>query len=82
LAIKRAEAKYGVAFTPSRVVVVGDTPHDVQGAHDAGVRAVGVATGASSTDDLLSAGADAVLPDLTDVAALRIAVFGGPATTG
>jgi phosphoglycolate phosphatase-like HAD superfamily hydrolase len=82
LAIKRAEAKYGVAFTPSRVVVVGDTPHDVQGAHDAGVRAVGVATGASSIDDLLSAGAEAVLPDLTDVAALRIAVFGGPATTG
>jgi phosphoglycolate phosphatase-like HAD superfamily hydrolase len=35
---------------PSRVVVVGDTPHDVKGAHDAGARVVGVATGASSTD--------------------------------
>jgi phosphoglycolate phosphatase len=82
LAIKRAEAKYGVAFTPSRVLVIGDTPHDVKGAHDAGARAVGVATGASSTDDLLSAGADTVLPDLTDVTALRMAVFGGPDTVG
>jgi phosphoglycolate phosphatase-like HAD superfamily hydrolase len=32
LAIKRAEAKYGVSFAPGRVVVIGDTPHDIKGA--------------------------------------------------
>jgi len=57
------------------VVVIGDTPHDIKGAHDAGVRAVGVGTGKSSLADLTAAGADAVLPDLTDAAALRWAVF-------
>ncbi len=56
--------------------VIGDTPHDVKGAHDAGARAVGVATGASSAEELAAAGADAVLSDLTDIGALRAAVFG------
>jgi phosphoglycolate phosphatase len=76
LAIKRAEATYGVTFPPSRIVVIGDTPHDVKGAHDAGVRAVAVATGRSAADELVAAGADAVLPNLTDLTALRMAVFG------
>ncbi len=76
LAIKRAEVRYGVAFAPGRVVVIGDTPHGIEGAHGAGVRAVGVATGASNAAELAATGADAVLPDLTDVAAVRMAVFG------
>jgi phosphoglycolate phosphatase-like HAD superfamily hydrolase len=56
-------------------VVIGDTPHDIQGAHDNGVRAVGVATGASNVAELQAAGADAVLPDLSDLGALRTAIF-------
>ncbi len=40
---ERAEAKYGEAF---RVVVIGDTVHDVDGARANGARAIGVATGA------------------------------------
>nr|WP_157468819.1 haloacid dehalogenase-like hydrolase [Frankia sp. QA3] len=76
LAVKRAEAGYGSTFPPGRTVVIGDTPHDVKGAQDAGVRVVGVATGASSAEDLRTAGADAVLAGLTDVAALRTAVLG------
>lgn len=76
LAVKRAEAAYDLAFPPGRVIVIGDTPHDVKGAHDAGVRAVAVATGSSTAEDLRAAGADAVLPDLTRPQALRAAVFG------
>ncbi len=76
LAVKRAEAKYSVTFPPDRTVVLGDTPHDVKGAHDAGVWALGVATGSSSVGDLEAAGADAVLPDLTRPRALQAAVFG------
>ena len=33
-----------MAFPLDRVVVIGDTPHDVTGAHDAQVRVVAVAT--------------------------------------
>ena len=74
LAWERAAAKYGREFPADRVVVIGDTPHDIKGAHDTGVRAIGVATGRSSLVDLTAAGADAVLPDLTDPVAVRAAV--------
>ncbi|MEU1674408.1 HAD hydrolase-like protein [Streptomyces roseifaciens] len=46
-------------------VLVGDTPADVQAGLRQGVRVVAVATGRSSEQELRSAGADAVLPDLT-----------------
>ncbi|AAZ55546.1 haloacid dehalogenase-like hydrolase [Thermobifida fusca] len=68
-AMARAGERHG-PFDSASVVVVGDTPHDIRGAHDAGVRAVGVATGRSSRADLAAAGADAVLDDLTDTAAV------------
>jgi phosphoglycolate phosphatase len=55
---------------PVGLVVVGDTPRDVEAAHAAGAIAVGVATGAASVDDLVAAGADHVSEDLSDPAAL------------
>ncbi|OHV30966.1 haloacid dehalogenase [Parafrankia colletiae] len=81
-AVTRAEAAYGQVFAPARVVVIGDTPYDVQGARDAGVRSVAVATGGTTVAELAAAGADAVLPDLTDVAALARAAFGTVGTDG
>jgi phosphoglycolate phosphatase-like HAD superfamily hydrolase len=72
LARERAERTYGRTF--DRVVVIGDTPHDVQAARDAGVAVVGVATGRSGPEELAAAGADVVLPDLTDTQALLRAV--------
>ncbi|RNG24139.1 HAD family hydrolase [Streptomyces botrytidirepellens] len=63
---KRASEKYGHAFDSRRTVVIGDTPHDVRGAHDADALAVGIATGRSSADELRAAGADIVLTSLTD----------------
>jgi phosphoglycolate phosphatase len=45
---------------------VGDTPPDMAAAVQAGVRAVGVATGSFSGDDLARAGAEIVLDTLTD----------------
>ena len=51
-----------------RVIVIGDTPLDVQCARAGGVRALGVATGSHSVDELRESGADDVFPDLTETA--------------
>ncbi|GGQ80038.1 haloacid dehalogenase [Couchioplanes caeruleus subsp. azureus] len=63
---ERAEAKYGESFRP---VVIGDTAHDVSAALANDALAVGVATGGTTMAELAHAGAHAVLPDLSDVAA-------------
>jgi phosphoglycolate phosphatase-like HAD superfamily hydrolase len=58
---------------PARVVVIGDTPHDVTAAKANGAYALAVATGRDSTEELRTAGADAALEDLADLdAALAI----------
>lgn len=47
-------------------ILVGDTPLDVQAAHANGLKAVAVATGWVTADELAAAGADLVLPDFSD----------------
>jgi len=51
---------------PEAVIVVGDTPRDVECAKVNGCRVLAVATGASSKGDLVHAGADVVVDDLRD----------------
>lgn len=75
LARERVEEKYSIHFTGKRTFVIGDTPHDIKGAHDAGALAVGVATGPSPAEALRAAGADLVLADLTDSEPLFRAVL-------
>ena len=59
----------------SSVVVIGDTPHDIDCAHANGCRVIAVCTGPSHhADDL--AGADLVVDDLTDTAALMSWITG------
>jgi len=60
----------------SRVLVVGDTPRDVECADAIGVRTLGVATGAHSVDVLLAAGASMALQQIPDAAALEALVLG------
>lgn len=58
---------------PERVVIIGDTPHDVRAAQANNAFALAVATGRDSMNELLASGADFALPDLSDVdQALRI----------
>ncbi|MEV0243086.1 HAD hydrolase-like protein [Streptomyces sp. NPDC050674] len=59
-ALKRA------AVAPQDAVFLGDTPADVTGGRDAGVRVVAVATGKTSASDLRAAGAHFVLDGLSD----------------
>lgn len=81
LARDRAFTAYGHDYGGEATVLVGDTPFDVEAALVTGARAVGVATGWSSRAELAAAGADAVLPDLTDTASVVAAVLGPAATT-
>ena len=65
----RAAAGHG-PFADADVLVVGDTVHDVTAAREAGVVAVAVATGPATEAELAGAGADHVLADLSDTAAV------------
>ena len=49
-----------------RVIVIGDTPHDIECARAGGAASIAVATGGYSVEQLKAAGADEVLPDLSD----------------
>jgi phosphoglycolate phosphatase-like HAD superfamily hydrolase len=71
VAARRAAAKYAA---PQDTVLVGDTPLDVRAAHEAGARAVAVASGPYGPDELAAAGADAVLEDLRDTERVVAAV--------
>ncbi len=75
LARASATAAYGTDFSGPATVLVGDTPLDVEAAQVAGARAVAVASGEFSVADLVASGADAVLPDLTDTAAVLAAIL-------
>jgi phosphoglycolate phosphatase len=69
----------GADFGGEATVLVGDTPLDVAAALATGARAVGVATGNFTEQELIAAGAHAVLPDLSDTARVRAAVLGSGA---
>ena len=49
------------ALRPARAVMVGDRSFDIAGAHAHGVPAIGVTWGIGSRDELVSAGADALV---------------------
>jgi phosphoglycolate phosphatase-like HAD superfamily hydrolase len=70
LARQRAEEKYRTRFPGAATIYVADSPRDVDAAKIAGARSVAVASGRASSSELREAGADLVLPDLTDPAAL------------
>lgn len=67
IALERARERLGIAFSPERVVVVGDTPRDVACGRAHGLRTVAVATGSFAPDALQATGADAVLDDFRDL---------------
>ena len=70
VARERAEKKYQVTFAEQATVYIADSPRDVEAAKSGGARSLAVASGRATTAELRDAGADAVLPDLTDPAAL------------
>ena len=79
VAQRNAKARYGEDFSGPATVLVGDTPLDVEAALVAGARAVGVATGGFTVEDLAESGAHAVLEDLSDTQRAVNAILGGHA---
>ena len=77
VAMRRYAELRGESLAPQRVVVIGDTPHDVDCAQASGCRSLAVATGHYAADSLVSAGADRVVDDLTATASLVEWITGG-----
>jgi phosphoglycolate phosphatase-like HAD superfamily hydrolase len=70
LAIDRGGSAAGQPIPGRDVIVVGDTPRDVESAKANGCACLAVATGNYTVEALQAAGPDAVLADLTDPAPL------------
>ncbi len=67
----RGAAQLGVAVEACRVVVIGDTHHDVRAALAIGAECVGVGTGPFTSGELVAVGAVAAFDDLTAAGALE-----------
>ena len=76
LALRKCAEHTGRAPDPSNVVVIGDTPRDIECAHAHGCVAFAVATGSYSLAELRAAGADVVVGNLSDPAPL-LELIGG-----
>ncbi len=68
VAQRRAREVVGADIAGDRIIVIGDTPADIRCGEQIGARAIGVATGRYSVEDLQSHGAYAVFETLADTA--------------
>jgi len=66
VAVRRAEALSGRRFAGKEIVIIGDSPADVLCGADLGVKAIAVATGRHSVDDLAEYQPDFVFPDFAE----------------
>ena len=66
VALTRYAAKFGRDMEPAKVVVIGDSPHDVECAKANGCRSLGVATGLHDAECLRTEGADLAVDSLAD----------------
>lgn len=70
----RVKARHGFRCDGANTVLVGDSTRDVQAARIAGATMIAVASGRSTSAELHEAGADIVLPDLTNASEVVAAV--------
>ncbi len=70
VAMARYTETTGDSISSDEVVIVGDTPHDVDCARAHGCRALAVATGSFSREDLEACAPDLLLEDLSQTAAV------------
>ncbi len=75
IAQQRARDDLGLDLTGDAIVVIGDTPADIDCARSIGARTIGVATGRYSVAELAEHGPTAVVADLTDTDAVVAAIL-------
>ena len=56
----------------SGIIMIGDREHDIKGAHEVGIPAVGVLYGYGSREELTACGADYIVPDFSALQALLL----------
>jgi phosphoglycolate phosphatase len=78
IALAKLERLRGIQMTPADTWVIGDTVLDLACARAGGARCLLVATGRVGFDELAEAGADAAMPDLSDVDAVERLLLGDP----
>ena len=76
VAVARAEALDGRRYAGKDVVVIGDSPADIECGASLGVTAVGVATGRHTVDELARHEPDHLFADFTDWRAAYAAIMG------
>ncbi len=74
IAIKRAEQHSGVRFSGDQVVVIGDTPRDIECARACGASVIAVTTGSASREVLAECEPDYLFDDLSDTEAIVCAL--------
>ena len=70
VAMRKYERLTGEVMTPDRVILIGDTPRDIECACQAGCRVLAVATGHYSLEALQAENPDAAVATLEDAAPL------------
>jgi phosphoglycolate phosphatase len=76
IAHRRMQDAFGVTLGGRDVVVIGDTPADISCGRALGARAIAVATGSYSVDELKAHHPYAVFQDLSDTDAVMAAIAG------
>lgn len=74
--ISKAVEHFGIKY--QRIIVVGDTPFDVEAARYNGIHSIAVGTGPYDLETLRNAGATQVLPELADSGAFLKILFSLP----
>jgi phosphoglycolate phosphatase-like HAD superfamily hydrolase len=75
IAVRRAAEHSGVLFSGKQIVIIGDTPADITCGAAAGVKAIAVATGIHSVDELAVHQPDHLFATLGDWRAVREAIL-------
>jgi len=75
IAKARAYDKTGVVFKAKDIIIIGDTPHDIDCGKHLNVRSIAVATGGFTHDDLASHRPDYLFDDLADTDRVLDAIF-------
>ncbi len=74
----RAREVHGVHFEADNVLVIGDTPKDIDCARAAGFVAVAVATGSYGKDELAAHQPDFLFENLSDTVGIMAELWGAP----